>query len=232
MPASDQTMRAFLSINALLVAAACFCLKSANAADTKFHPAVIEMYRCQDALQMTLDLLPLCTHDDWDVQSITKAAQAHAQYEYEIRKACKDWDPKNPNDKPVKEAEERRDQFWEASLTKNQIHQLLELKGITDLISEQSGAASDAYAASYAKKLPEIISKSQVLTAQEVSGWKISVQDLSEVLQEMKNNPKLAFPEIQSAVVLSQEALKDFPEKAAALVKQITETLQKGEVVM
>lgn len=78
----------------------------------------------------------------------------------------------------------------------------------------------------------EIVSKSPILTAKEVSGWKITLQDVSEVLQEMKKKTNLASPKIQSAIDLAQEALKRSPEKAAALVKQLTETLQKAEVVM
>lgn len=181
---------------------------------------------------MTLDLLPLCVHDDWDVPSITKAAQACAQYEYEERKAYKNLDHDKPNYKTVENVKERRDKFLQAVLTQKQIQQLLELKGITDLINEQDDAASDAYASAYEKKLREIVSKSPVLTAKEVSGWKITLQDVSEVLQEMKKKPNLASPKIQSAIDLAQEALKRSPEKASALVKQLTETLQKAEVVM
>lgn len=225
-------MKAPLSIRALLVAAVCFFLGSANAAEPKFHPAVVEMHRCQDALQMTLDLLPLCAHDDWDVPSITKAAQAHVQYKYEERKAYDNLDHDKPNYKAVEDVKERRNKFLQAVLTQKQIQQLLELNAITDLIYEQDDAASDAYASAYGKKLIEIVSKSPVLTAKEVSGWKITLQDVSEVLQEMKKKPNLASPKIQSSIDLAQEALKRSPEKAAALVKQLTETLQKAEVAM
>ncbi|WP_395752515.1 hypothetical protein [Prosthecobacter sp.] len=48
----------------------------------------------------------------------------------------------------------------------------------------------------------------------------------------MKKNPNLATPKIQSAIGVAQKALKSSPEKASALVKQLTETVPKAEVAM
>ncbi len=223
-------MKAFSSIHALLLAAAFFCLGPANADETKFHPFVIEMYRCQDVIQMTLDLLPLCADDAWDALSITKAAEAHAQHESEERKVYKQWNPKKPDYKALEDARERLDHSLKTSLTREKIHQLRDLKSLSDLIDEQGDDASAAYASTYAKYLRKIVSQSPVLTAKEVSGWKITLQDVSEILQAMKKNPKLASPEIQSAITLSEKALKRSPEKAEALAKQLTETLKKAEV--
>ena len=223
-------MGAFLSISAWLVAATCFCLGSANAAEGKFTPFVIELSRCHDAMKMTLNMLPLCSYDDWDVPAITKAAQAQAQYKCDIVQAIETTDIKNkPDDRPFKEAKDRRDKLLETALTPKQIQQLLDFKGMTDLITEEVEDSSGAYGRAYWKKADEIVSKSPVRTAQEVSGWSIPLQDLNELLQEIKKNPELASPEIQSAIGLSQEALKSSPHKAAALVRQITETLLKNE---
>lgn len=181
---------------------------------------------------MTLDLLPLCAQDDWDAASITKAAQAHAQHECELRKVYEDVDSKKSDFKPVEDAEARHDKFLQESLTQKQIHQLRELKGITDLINSQNDDVSDAYASAYAAKLRAIISKSPVRTAKEISSWKITLQDVNEILQAMKKSPKLSSPEIQSAIDRSLEGLKKCPEKADALLKQLTEILQKAEVIM
>ncbi|WP_395752524.1 hypothetical protein [Prosthecobacter sp.] len=225
-------MKTFSFLQALLLSAACFCLSSAIAEDPKFAPATIEMYRCQDVLQMTMDLLPLCADAGWDVGSITKAAQAEAECEYPIRKAYNERDRKDPNDKRVEEAEERRESLLKAALSSKQIQQLQELKRITDLIDDEDDAASEAYAQAYAKKLPAIVFKSPVLTPKEVSGWKVSLEDVREVLEKMQKDPRLASPKIQAAIGLAQEALKKAPEKAEALLRQLTETLQKAEVVM
>ncbi len=222
-------MRTFSAIHALLVTAACFFLGSANAAEEKFHPFVIELWRCQHALEWTFNLLPLCARDDWDVPSITKAAQAYAKYECELGTATNGLDMKKPDYKPVVDAKERRDKFLQAALTQKQIRQLFELKGVTDLIYEQADEVSDAFASTYADKLPIIVSKSPVLTPQEVSGWEIPLQDVTEILQRMKKHPKLSSPEIQSAIDLAQVALKNSPQKAAALLKQVTETVKKNE---
>jgi hypothetical protein len=80
-------------IKALIFMAQCF--GGACAAETKIAPWVVELYRTQHVLKMTLDLLPLCAQDDWDAQTVAKAAEALAQYKFESLEASNDLDQLN-----------------------------------------------------------------------------------------------------------------------------------------
>jgi len=216
---------AYINVLVLIAAYWAYCGRSAYADETKMAPWVIEMARSEAALRMTLDLLPLCAHSDWDSQVLAKASQALAQYKYEALKASNDLDLDNPNYKAIEHAAKRRDELLQTILTKSQLSQLSNLKVLSDIIQKQGEDAAQAYAQDCAVKLVEIAKN-----AKEIAAWEITIQDLSNFLVSLKDNPKLDKPNTQAAISALQDALKNSPEKAMMLVKQLTSTLKKTDV--
>ena len=201
------------------------CFGGVYAADTKMHPWVVELYRTQNALEMTLDLLPLCAHDDWGGQTVAKVADALARYTFESIKASNALDLKAPNYEPMEQLKKRHEDFLTATLTNDQLNDFFKLKKLSRTVEAQGREANDACAVLLGAKGMGVLGK-----AEEISKWEITIQDLDDVLSALKNDPKLVKAEIQSAISALQDVLKRHTQKAAALANQLTSTLKKADV--
>jgi hypothetical protein len=194
----------------------------AYAEETKVHPWTVELYRTQNALEMTLDLLPLCAHDHWDAHKIAKVAEALAQFRFESWKASNALDLKAPNYQAFEQAMKRRDDLLKATLTDDQLSDLSKLKKLSEIIEAQGREARDAWALYIGAKGIGMLGKGRE--------WEITIDDLGDVLSALKSDSKLANANIQSAIGTLQDVLKRHSQKGTALAKQLTSTLKKADV--
>jgi|GEM_PF-6642712 len=210
-------------IKALIFMAQCF--GGAYAAETKIDPWVVELYRTQHVLKMSLDLLPLCAQDDWDAQTVAKVAEALAQYKFDSLKASNDLDLKAPNYEAIERAKKRHEDFLTAALTNDQLNDFFKLKKLSAMLEAQGREANDACTLHIGAIGMEVLGN-----ADEISKWEITIRDVGDVLSALKSDPKLVNADIQSAIGALQDVLKRHPQKAAALAKQLTSTLKTADV--
>jgi len=201
------------------------CFRGAYGAEAQTAPWVIELYRSQHALRMTLNMLPMCSQDDWDAQTLTKVAQILAQYRFESLSATNLLHMETPNLEALRKAKDRSDELLKETLNRDQITELFKLKLISEIIEQQSDDADKAFTLVCGDQLMKVFDR-----VEEITDWEITTQDVHDVLIALRDEPKLANASIQSALGTLQDVLKRHPQKAAALAKQLTSTLKKADV--